>query len=232
MSPGGEVMKIVIPARPETVTLDTERSAVVVVDMQNAFCKKGGMMDVMGGLDQTKANCVIDNNGKVIAAARRAGIKVVYLRMAYRADLSNFGGPDSPNYWKQKGVASELGRRREFLTIGTWDWQIADELTPQPGDIVVDKNRFSGFVNTELDVVLRTLKAKHLLFVGIATNVCVESTVRDAFFHEYFPVLVGDACGEIGPDFIQQATLWNVARFFGWVTTTEEFLGAMVSSGR
>ncbi|OGO37941.1 MAG: hypothetical protein A2147_04465 [Chloroflexi bacterium RBG_16_57_8] len=220
-------MEIVIPAKPEPVTLDTERTAVIVVDMQNAFCKKGGMMDLGGALDEVKANCVIDNNKRVIEACRRAGIKIVYLRMAYRADLSNFGGPDSPNYWKQKGVASERGRERKFLTIGTWDWQIADELAPQPEDIVVDKNRFSGFSNTELDVILRTLKAKHLIFLGIATNVCVESTLREAFFHEYFPVLVSDACGNIGPEFIQEATVWNVARFFGWVTTSDELIRAM-----
>jgi len=193
-------MEAVIPAKPEPVALDSGKSAVIVVDVQNAFCKKGGMMDVMGSLNENRTGRVIDNSGKVIEACRRAGMMIVHLRMAYRADLSDFGSPDSPNYWKQKGVASEPGRERRFLTIGTWDWQIADELTPQPGDIVVDKNRFTGFSNTELDVVLRTVGARHLVFLGIATNVCVESTLREAFLPEYSPVLVGDACGDIGPD--------------------------------
>lgn len=220
-------MEIVIQARQEPVTVDTERTVAIVVDMQNAFCKKGGMISVTGTLDEAKSRRVIDIDRRVIAAAHRAGIKVVYLRMAYREDFSNFGGPDSPNYWKQRGVVTARQSERRFLTIGTWDWQIADELTPAPEDIVVDKNRFSGFSNTELDVILRTLNAKHLLFLGIATNVCVESTLREAFFHEYFPILVSDGCGNLGPDFLQEATEWNVAAFFGWVTTSDELIEAL-----
>ena len=150
--------------------------------------------------------------------------------MAYRPDLSNAGGPDSPNYWKELALASmhrspEL--KGKFLTIGSWDWQIVDELTPREGDITVDKNRYSGFSNTELEAVLRTNNIKHLIFIGIATNVCVESTLRDAFFHEYFPILVSDGCGNIGPDFTQEATIWNVSGVFGWVTTSDELIRAL-----
>ena len=114
-----------------------------------------------------------------------------------------------------------------FLTIGSWDWEIIDELKPQTGDIAVDKNRYSGFANTELDAILRTNSIKYLLFIGIATNVCVESTLRDAYFHEYFPVMVSDGCGNIGPDYTQQATIWNVSEVFGWVTTSDDLLKAL-----
>jgi ureidoacrylate peracid hydrolase len=223
-------MEIVIPARPGPVSLDTGRTALVVVDMQNGFCKKGGTFDVLGVLDEDKAKRVIETDRKVIEALRAAGIKVVYLRMAYRPDLSNTGGPESPNYWKELAVVKmrqDPKFKGRFLTIGGWDWQIVDELAPQEGDIIVDKNRYSGFSNTELEAVLRTHNIKHLLFIGVATNVCVESTLRDAYFHEYFPVLVSDGCGNIGPDFTQAATAWNVASVFGWVTTAGELIGAL-----
>ncbi len=210
-------MEVVIPAQPEPIKLDINRTALIVVDMQNAFCKKGGMFDILGILDEAKAKRVIETDKKVIEASRRQGIKIIYLRMAYRQDLSNAGGPESPNYWKEHGLVARREhpeRKYDFLTIGSWDWQISDKLKPQPGDIVVEKNRFSGFFNTDLNSILRTYNIKYLLFIGIATNICVESTLRDAYFHEYFPVMVSDGCGNVGPDYTQQATIWNVSRSF------------------
>ena len=115
----------------------------------------------------------------------------------------------------------------KFLVSGSQDWQIIDELQPRSGDIIVDKHRYSGFANTELDTILRTYNIKYLLFIGLATNVCVESTLREAYFHEYFPVLVSDGCGNIGPDFIQDATIWNVTNVFGWVTETATLVEAL-----
>jgi len=166
----------------------------------------------------------------IIAACRRRGIKVIYLRMGYLPDLSNAGGPESPNYHKELGLVA-MRRHPElkgkFLIAGTRDWEIIDELKPGPGDIVVDKHRYSGFTDTKLDTVLGTYNIKHLLFIGLATNVCVESTLRDAYFHEYFPVLVSDACGNIGPECTQEATVWNVTEVFGWVTTCGDLVKAL-----
>ena len=223
-------MEVVITARPEPVKLDIGRTALIVVDMQNAFCTKGGMFDILGTIDEAKAKRVIETDKRLIEASRRQGIKVVYLQMGYRQDLSNAGGPESPNYWKEQGLVARREhpeRHYDFLTIGSWDWQISDMLKPQPGDIVVEKNRFSGFFNTDLNSILQTYNIKHLLFIGIATNICVESTLRDAFFHEYFPVLVSDGCGNAGPDFTQEATIWNVTRVFGWVTTSDDLIAAL-----
>ena len=223
-------MEVVIPAQPEPIKLDIERTALIVVDMQNAFCKKGGTFDIIGMLDEAGAKRVIETDKKVIEASRRQGIKIIYLRMAYRPDLSNAGGPESPNYWKELAMVTMRERpewKGRFLTIGGWDWEIIDELKPRAEDIAVDKSRYSGFANTELDAILRTHNIKYLLFIGIATNVCVESTLRDAYFHEYFPVMVSDGCGNIGPDYTQQATIWNVSEVFGWVTTSDDLIKAL-----
>jgi ureidoacrylate peracid hydrolase len=222
-------MQFNLQAEPESVKLDSARTALIVVDMQNAFCKKGGLFDVMGMLNEDKVRPVITKNKKIITAFHRAGIKVVYLRMAYRADLSDAGGPESPNYWKEKGrtmARKDPKSDHKYLVEGTWDAEIIEELKPCPEDIVVTKNRFSGFFNTSLNSVLRTLNIKHLVFTGVATNVCVESTIRDAFFHEFFPVLVSDACTNTGPDFIQSSTIWTITNVFGWVTKTDALVKA------
>jgi ureidoacrylate peracid hydrolase len=198
--------------------------------MQNSFCKKGGLFDYLGKLDEEKVKKIINTDKKIIEACRRWGIKVVYLRMGYRPDLANAGGPESPNYHKELGLAAmreSAELKGKFLVSGTRDWAIIDELTPRPGDIVIDKHRYSGFVNTDLDAVLRTLNIKYLLFIGLATNVCVESTLRDAYFREYFPVLISDGCGNIGPEFTQEATVWNVTEVFGWVATFRDLVQAL-----
>ncbi len=223
-------MKVVVTAKPEPIELDVNRTALIVVDMQNTFCKKDGIFDYLGKLDEVKVQQVIKTDKQVIEACRNKGIKVVYLRMGYRPDLSNAGGPESPNYYKELGLVAmrldpELKGR--FLTFGTKDCEIIDELKPLPEDIIVDKHRYNGFTKTELDAVLKKNNIKYLLFIGLATNVCVESTLRDAYFHEYFPILVSDGCGNIGPESTQEATVWNVTEIFGWVTTRRDLAKAL-----
>jgi ureidoacrylate peracid hydrolase len=223
-------MKITLLAEPEPVEIDSKRTAVIVVDMQNGFCSKGGLLDVFGRLNEAKTKTVIHATGKAIEAARKSGIPVVYLKHTYRPDLSDAGGPESPNYWKELGAVvmrEHPEHKGKFLTRGTWDWEVVDELKPQAGDLTVEKNRFSGFTNPELNEVLRKRNIKYLIFTGIATNVCVESTLRDAFFNEYFPIMLKDSCGNVGPDYLQDATVWNVTNIFGWVATTEEFEKAL-----
>jgi len=228
VSQGAERM-VTVPAKPEPVKIDLARTAVVVVDMQNAFASKGGMFDLVGQ-DISGAKSVIATNKQIITAARKAGIKVIYLLMSYTPDLSNSGGPDSPNWHKEFGLAM-MNKKPEykgkFLIQGTWDEAVVDELKPEPGDIVIRKMRYSGFRGTSLDVVLKTYNIKFLIFTGIATNVCVESPLRDGYFLDYWPILVADATNNAGPPITQQATLWNVEALFGWVTSTKDIVKVM-----
>ncbi|WP_122872609.1 isochorismatase family protein, partial [Pseudomonas viridiflava] len=96
-------------------------------------------------------------------------------------------------------------------------------LKPEPGDIVVPKIRYSGFFNSSFDSVLRSRGIRNLVFTGIATNVCVESTLRDGFHLEYFGVVLADATHQAGPEFAQQAALFNIETFFGWVSSVDDF---------
>jgi ureidoacrylate peracid hydrolase len=220
-----------LAARPQPLDLDLARTALVVVDMQNAFASKGGMFD-LAGFDISGAAPVIEVNRRLLQAARAAGLKVVYLQMSFKPDLSDGGGPDSPNYHKELGL--RMMRRQpelagKLLVDGTWDWQIVDALKPAPGERVVRKSRYSGFCRTDLEEHLLTSSVRYLLFTGIATNVCVESTARDAFFAEFWPILIEDAMNHSGPDFTRQATLWNFEHVFGWVTRSDDVLAALRS---
>jgi ureidoacrylate peracid hydrolase len=110
---------------------------------------------------------------------------------------------------------------------GTWGAEIIDELKPRAEDITIKKQRYDGFFGTNLDLTLRTLGIKYLFFIGTATNICVESTIRHAFFLDYFPILVSDAVSHLGPGITQQAAIFNIQSTFGWVTTSDNVLHAI-----
>jgi ureidoacrylate peracid hydrolase len=218
-----------LKARPRAIEIDLHKTALVVVDMQNAFASRGGMFD-LAGFDISGADRVIDVNRKLIDASRQGGIQVIYLQMGFKPDLSDAGGPSSPAYHKELALIMmrerpELAGR--LLIENTWDWQIVDPLAPQPGDRVVRKSRYNGFCRTDLEGYLRARHFRYLLFTGIATNVCVESTARSAFFSEFWPILVEDAMNHSGPDFNRQATLWNFEHVLGWVTSAGHVIDAL-----
>jgi ureidoacrylate peracid hydrolase len=218
-----------LPAEPASISLDLDRTALLVVDMQNAFASPGGMLD-LAGIDVRPAADVVVNARLVCEAARRAAVPVVYLTIGYPPDLSTAGGPDSPN--PQKELALCLMRERpelrgKLLTFGTWDFEIVPDLAPLTGDAVIVKSRYSGFHGTDLDSVLRSRGVRNLLMVGIASNVCVESTLRDAYFLEYWAVMIADATMPAGSAEIQRATEFNVKTFFGWVTDAETVATAL-----
>jgi len=217
--------------KPQPIEVSLEKSAIVLVDMQNAFASKGGMLDI-AGLDISGAQRVVGLIRSVLEAARPAGIPIVYLQMVYKVDLSDGGGPNSPNWYKEKAMCLVHERpelKGKVLTEGTWDAAIVDELAPLPSDIVITKTRYSGFVGTTLDSRLRTRGIQYLFFAGIATNVCVESTIRSAFFLDYWPILLSDATMPAGPPSAQEATLYNVESFFGWTMLAHDFSAILKS---
>ncbi len=223
---------MLLPAEPEPINLELERTALLVVDMQNAFASPGGMLD-LAGVDVRPARDAVANAALVRDAARAAGLPVIYLVMGYPEDASTAGGADSPN--PRKELSLTLGRERpqlrgKLLTFGTWDFEIVDALRPRPADVVITKSRYNGFHGTSLDSVLRSRGIRNLLMVGIASNVCVESTLRDAYFHEYWPVLVEDATMPAGSPEVHRATLYNVRTFFGWTSSAEEVAAALAEA--
>jgi ureidoacrylate peracid hydrolase len=221
--------QVTIQAEPEPIEIDFSKTAVIVVDMQNAFVHQGGYWD-LAGFDISATQKIIKPCREIVNAAREKGVKVIYLQMGCSPGLSDIGGQDSPNRRKSRGLAL-IGQRPDLkdklYIYGSWGADIIEELAPEPNDIVIRKQKYDGFIGTNLDIVLRTYSIKYLVFIGTATNICVESTLRHAFFLEYFPILVADAVSQLGPRKTHEATIFNVQSIFGWVTTSAKLLNAI-----
>jgi ureidoacrylate peracid hydrolase len=219
---------VTLPARPEPIRVSADETALVVVDMQNAYASPGGYLD-LAGFDISGAARVIDQSAKVLDVARAAGLPIIYFQNGWDPDYVEAGGPGSPNWHKSNALKTMRARpelQGTLLARGGWDYALVDALEPVPGDIVLPKTRYSGFFNSQLDSLLRARGIRTIVFVGIATNVCVESTLRDGFFLEYFGIVLEDATCQAGPDFVQKAAIYNVETFFGWVSTVADFCGA------
>jgi len=229
---------VMLEAKPRPLRIDMSKSAVLVIDMQNDFGTDGGLFH-RAGIDISMIQAAIAPTARVLAAARRSGIKIVYLKMAFKPDLSDAGSEQSVNrtrhLWFGVGqtVVAPDGRDSRVLIRDTWNTEIVGELTPQDGDIALYKHRFSGFYETELEAILRRLGIRYLIVTGCTTSSCVESTIRDAMFRDYLPVLLEDCTGEpIGWDLARsnhEASLLVIERLFGWISTSTEFISALES---
>jgi len=220
---------LTLPARPEALPLNPKESALIVVDMQNAYASPGGYLD-LAGFDIGGATAATTKIKLAIDAARAAGVTVVFFKNGWDKDYVEAGGPGSPNWWKSNALKTMRAKPELMGTLlakGGWDHELIDALKPEAGDIVIEKPRYSAFFNTALDSMLRARNIKTLAFCGIATNVCVESTLRDGYHLEYFGVLLEDATHHAGPPEMQTATVYNVETFFGWVTSTADFCGTI-----
>ena len=219
---------VTLPARPEPIRLFADETAIVVIDMQNAYASEGGYVD-LAGFDIAGAAGTIGQIAKVLDTARAAAVPVIYLQNGWDPDYVEAGGEGSPNWHKSNALKTMRARpelQGKLLARGGWDYELVEALAPQPGDIRLHKTRYSAFFNSQLDQTLRARGIRNIVFVGIATNVCVESTLRDGFHLEYFGVLLDDATHHLGPDFVRQASVYNVEKFFGWVSSVADFCGA------
>src|SRR5919199_1506370 len=164
-----------------------ERPALLVIDMQNGFCHPAGSV-ARGGASIEDTQATIAPVASLLAAARAARVPVIFTRFVYRADYADGG-------ILVRELRPHLQQRRA-LVQGDWDAQIVDELAPRSDEFVVDKNRFSAFYATSLETILRSLDVHTLVVCGVTTNMCVESTVRDAGQRDYRVYVVRDAVGE------------------------------------
>jgi ureidoacrylate peracid hydrolase len=223
---------LTINARPEPLAIDPARTALIVVDMQNDFGAEGGMFH-RAGIPISGIQAAVAPAARALAAARRAGIQIVYLKMEFEPDLSNAGSPDAANYINHRrlgigqAVQTPDGGESRILIKDTWNTDILPQLAPEAGDIVVSKHRFSGFFETQLDAILQERAITSLVFTGCTTSICVESTLRDAFFRDYRCLLLEDCTAEpIGSDLPHSnhdASVRVIETLFGWVSDCATF---------
>ena len=229
-----------VEARPAPMDIDIRRSAVLVVDMQNDFGAEGGMFH-RAGIDISTIRSAVAPTRRVLTEARRAGILIVYLKMAFKPDLSDAGPAESPNFSRHSllGVGTLVqapnGDASRVLIRDTWNTDILAALTPLEEDVVIYKHRFSGFFETDLDAILKRKGINQLIITGCTTSICVESTIRDAMFRDYSCVLLEDCTAEpIGnglPRSNHDASLLTIQMLLGWVSSSDNFVGALESRG-
>ena len=189
----------------ETAQLDANRTAVVVVDMINEFCKPGGKM-VLPGYE-----ALVPPLLAVIEAARASGAIVVWVHDSHRRNLRR---------------DREWLKRTPHAEEGTWATQVIDDLGARDDEIHVVKHRYSSFFQTDLDVTLKDMLVDQLVVFGVVTNICIRSTVHDAFFNGYEVVVPRDCCAATGAR-EQESTLYDIATHFGVVTDAASVVAAL-----
>ncbi|MEM9761599.1 MAG: isochorismatase family cysteine hydrolase [Pseudomonadota bacterium] len=208
--------------------LGPAQCALVVIDMQRDFCGVDGYVAQLGEDIAPLAAC-IPPIARCLAAARRVGMRVVYTRQGYRPDLADMPAwrrIKAERYGSVVGRPGPLGR---VLVRGEAGFEIVPELTPEAGDIVVDKTANGAFTGTDFDAVLRAAGIRALAFTGVTIDVCVHTTLREANDRGYQSVLIGDACGAIEPGLHDWALRSVVIEggVFGSVASTEHFEEAL-----
>ncbi|WP_290877217.1 cysteine hydrolase [Aquabacterium sp.] len=207
-------------------------SALVVIDMQRDFCEPGGYA-AQAGLDVARLAQPMAHIHQLLQAARAAGWLVVHTREGHRPDLS-----DCPPTKMARSIAAgapigspgPLGR---LLVRGEPGHDTVPLLYPEPGEIMVDKPGYSAFHQTDLSQILSNRRVQHLLLCGVTTEVCVQSTLRDAVDRGFDCVTVGDACAASDPA-LQAPALAMIAvegGIFGRVATTAELLSGVLRTG-
>jgi ureidoacrylate peracid hydrolase len=218
-----------IAALPEPLDILPATTALVVVDMQNAYLSKGGYLDRVG-FDVSTSPPVIERAAQVLAAARRAGLFVVHLQNGFDPLQTEAGGATAPVWHKSnalKYMRANPSERGKLITHGTWDYAFVEPMRPVAGEAIVPKARYSGFAGTNLEQLLRARGVTTLLLIGVNSNVCVESTLRDAYHREFFALMASDATLQAGPRSIHDATLFNVQNFFGWTASSADVIAAL-----
>jgi nicotinamidase-related amidase len=222
-----DLLRPPVAARPVTfaadgksLTIDLARTAIVVIDMQNDFCHPDGWLGHIG-VDVTPARAPIAPLMRLLPALRQARIPVIWLNWGNRPDRLNLS-PALLHVYNPTGAGTGLGdplpgSGSKVLERGSWSAAIVDELKTEPSDIHVAKYRMSGFVDTELDSILRNLRVTTLLFAGVNADQCVLCTLQDANFRGYDCLLLEDCTATTSPDYCLKAAIYNTRQCFGFV---------------
>ncbi|MGQ0566874.1 MAG: cysteine hydrolase family protein [Gemmobacter sp.] len=216
-----------IAAQPFDFAFDPATTALIVIDMQRDFVEPGGFGAALGN-DVTLLRTIIPAVARLIAACRTAGVPVIHTRECHRPDLS-----DLPPSKRDRGSPAlrigDHGPMGRILIAGEPGAEIIPELAPLPGEIVLDKPGKGAFYATSLTDDLACLGTRHLILAGVTTEVCVQTTMREANDRGFACLLAEDATESYFPAF-KAATLEMIraqGAIVGWTATTDDILGAL-----
>jgi ureidoacrylate peracid hydrolase len=199
---------------------DPRLAALLVVDVQNDFVSPEGSAGKRGE-DVSGALAMIPNLLALIEAARRVALTIVYIRTTHSE------WTDTPSWIYRSSQKSGLSTCRE----GTWGAEFYEGISPRPSERVVIKHRYSAFINTDLNTILRARGIQSVLVCGVATNVCVETSARDAYMFDYYVTVIDD-CSAAYDAKLHMTTLENVRRHFGLVASSAEIAEVWSSLAR
>ena len=216
-----------IDAEPTPLCIELDRTALVIIDMQRDFLEPGGFGAALGN-DVARLQVAVGPCRQVLAAARRAGLLVIHTREGHRPDLS-----DAPPLKVERGdpalrigAPGPMGR---ILIRGEPGHDIIPELYPTAGEPVVDKPGKGAFCRTDLELMLRSRNIETLLVCGVTTEVCVNTTVREANDRGFRCIVLADCCASYVPEFHAMGLAMIKAQggIFGWVSASRLLLNSL-----
>jgi nicotinamidase-related amidase len=216
-----------VEAEPYEFTFEPARTALLVIDMQRDFVERGGFGELLGN-DVTPLRRAVEPTRRVLEAFRRARLSVIHTREGHRPDLSDCP-PSKRARGRLKTGIGDPGPMGRVLVRGQHGHGIIDELSPLPGEPVIDKPGKGAFYATDLDLILRDQGIRGLVVTGVTTEVCVSTTVRDANDRGYECLILEDCVASYFPDFHAAALKMISAQgaIFGWVSTSERLLQSL-----
>jgi len=225
-------VKTQFAAEPQPVSIDIEHTALLIIDMQRDFLEPGGFGETLGN-DVSLLQAAVKPLQAVLAAARDAGMLVIHTREGHRPDLS-----DAPPAKIERGAPSkrigDSGPMGRILIRGEPGHDIVADLYPIDGEPVIDKPGKGAFYQTDLESMLRNCGIDNLLVCGVTTEVCVNTTVREANDRGYRCIVLGDCCASYFPDFHEMGLKMIKAQggIFGWVSDSTNAVAALSRTSR
>lgn len=198
--------------------VNPKHTALIVVDVQNDFVHSEGALAKVAkraGFDMSMIQEMVPRLVKFIEEARKVKLPIIYVK-----------GVNSR--WDKSEVWTEVRGNESIVEEGSWGAEFYEGISPREDERIVLKHRYSTFIGTNLDLILRSLGIKTVIMTGVATNICVESTARDAFQRDYRVVFVSDLTATFSEQ-AHEATLFNISIAFGTVVSTKELISAWSS---
>jgi nicotinamidase-related amidase len=224
-------VKTQIIAEPQPLNVELDRTALIIIDMQRDFLEPGGFGEALGN-DVALLKAAVKPLKAVLNAARAAGLLVIHTREGHRPDLS-----DAPPFKIERGSPSKRigdpGPMGRILVRGEDGHDIIPELYPIQGEPVIDKPGKGAFYQTDLELTLKNCAIENLIVTGVTTEVCVNTTVREANDRGYRCIVLGDCCASYFPEFhdIGLKMIKAQGGIFGWVSDSRNMLAALARAG-
>lgn len=220
-------MKLLETALPYAFRFPPERTALVVIDMQRDFIEPGGFGSSLGN-DVTLLQAIVPATRRLLDGCRAAGITIIHTKEAHKPDLSDC--PEAKRLRGKPGLRiGDPGPMGRILISGEPGNAFVSDLAALPGEIVIEKPGKGAFYATDLQAMLRARHVSHLVFAGVTTEVCVQTSMREANDRGYDCLLIEDATESYFPQY-KAATLDMIraqGAIVGWTATCDEFLAAL-----